>query len=179
MPVKTKSRKGKRSPKATRPHMPGYGVPTYAKGLLPWKWPEQRLAKSHNYWLITTRPNGAPHAMPVWGVWVDSVFVFSTGRESRKAKNLAANPKCVVCNELSKEAVTLAGGRSSWFVLEQSSQCTRRNSRTRRPSGYLKLKGQGPKAKSSVFLFVAQTLHRIELSRACSRKRSEQDSHQR
>ena len=109
MPVKTKSRKGKRSPKATRPHMPGYGVPTYAKGLLPWKWPEQRLAKSHNYWLITTRPNGAPHAMPVWGVWVDSVFVFSTGRESRKAKNLAANPKCVVCNELSKEAVIVEG----------------------------------------------------------------------
>jgi len=109
MPVKTKSRKGKRSPKATRPHMPGYGVPTYAKGLLPWKWPEQRLAKSHNYWLITTRPNGAPHAMPVWGVWVDSVFVFSTGRESRKAKNLAVNPKCVVCNELSKEAVIVEG----------------------------------------------------------------------
>lgn len=47
--------------------------------------------------------------MPIWGVWVNSVFVFSTGRESRKAKNLAANPRCVVCNEVSKEAVIVQG----------------------------------------------------------------------
>jgi pyridoxine/pyridoxamine 5'-phosphate oxidase len=76
---------------------------------LPWRWAERRLKKSHNYWLITTRPERTPHAMPVWGVWVDSVFVFSTGRESRKAKNLAANPRCVVCNELAKEAVIVEG----------------------------------------------------------------------
>jgi pyridoxine/pyridoxamine 5'-phosphate oxidase len=89
--------------------MPGYGVPASRKGLLPWKWAERRLIQSHNYWLITTRPDGAPHAMPIWGVWVNSVFVFSTGRESRKAKNLAANPRCVVCNEVSKEAVIVQG----------------------------------------------------------------------
>ncbi len=109
MPAKTKTREVRHSPKAIRPHMPGYGVPTDTKGLLPWKWAEQRLVKSHNYWLITTRPDGAPHAMPIWGVWVDSLFVFSTGRDSRKAKNLAANPKCVVCSELAKEAVIVEG----------------------------------------------------------------------
>jgi len=109
MPAKTKSRDVKHSPKAIRPHMPGYGVPTDTKGLLPWKWAEQRLVKAHNYWLITTRPDGAPHAMPIWGVWVDSLFVFSTGRDSRKAKNMAANPKCVVCSELAKEAVIVEG----------------------------------------------------------------------
>lgn len=109
MTAKTKSRKGTRDPKAARPHMPGYGVPRDHKGLLPWKWAQRRLTQSHNYWLITTRPDGAPHAMPVWGVWVDSVFCFSTGRESRKARNLAANAHCVVCNELSKEAVIVEG----------------------------------------------------------------------
>jgi nitroimidazol reductase NimA-like FMN-containing flavoprotein (pyridoxamine 5'-phosphate oxidase superfamily) len=108
MAAKTNNR-SREKVKAVRPHMPGYGVPKSDKGLLPWNWAEQRLAKSHNYWFITTRPNGAPHAMPVWGVWVDSTFVFSTGRESRKAKNLKANPRCVVCNEISKEAVIVEG----------------------------------------------------------------------
>lgn len=108
MPVKSKPLPVK-PPRATRPHMPGYGVPSSHKGLLPWKWAEQRLGKSHNYWVITTRPDGAPHAMPVWGVWVNSTFCFSTGRQSRKAKNLANNPHCVICNELAHEAVILEG----------------------------------------------------------------------
>jgi hypothetical protein len=108
MPARKTSRKPP-TPPATRPHMPGYGVPASHKGLLPWKWAEQRLARSHNYWLITTRPEGTPHAMPVWGIWVDSIFCFSTGRTSRKAKNLAANPNCVVCNEESREAVIVEG----------------------------------------------------------------------
>ena len=47
--------------------------------------------------------------MPIWGVWVAGIFCFSTGRESRKAKNLAANPRCVICNEISKEAVIVEG----------------------------------------------------------------------
>jgi nitroimidazol reductase NimA-like FMN-containing flavoprotein (pyridoxamine 5'-phosphate oxidase superfamily) len=107
-----RSFKKKADPAAGRPHMPGYGVPRSRKGLLLWKWAEQRLRRSHNYWLITTRPNGTPHAMPIWGVWVDSIFCFSTGRESRKAKNLAANPNCVVCNEEAREAVIVEGRAS-------------------------------------------------------------------
>ena len=47
--------------------------------------------------------------MPVWGIWVDSIFYFSTGRESRKAKNLRTNPRCTVCTEKSREAVILEG----------------------------------------------------------------------
>jgi general stress protein 26 len=97
------------APKASRPHMPGYGVPSSCKGMLPWKWAERRLARSHNYWVVTTRPDGAPHAMPVWGIWTDSAFYFSTGRQTRKARNLAANPHCVVLNERPEEAVILEG----------------------------------------------------------------------
>jgi general stress protein 26 len=76
---------------------------------LPWGWAKQRLEKSHNYWVVTSRPGGAPHAMPVWGIWVDSVFYFSTGRTSRKAKNLAKNKRCVVCNDRADEAVIVEG----------------------------------------------------------------------
>lgn len=133
MRAKAKTHKGKVRPKGTRPYMPGYGVPTALKGILPWIWAERRLTKSHNYWLITTRPNGAPHAMPVWGVWVNSVFVFSTGRESRKARNLTANSNCVVCNELSKEAVIVEGIASEVIDPAQIKAFGRPYSRKYRP----------------------------------------------
>jgi pyridoxine/pyridoxamine 5'-phosphate oxidase len=89
--------------------MPGYGLPQHTKGLLSWKWAEQRLAKSHNYWISTVRPDGRPHTMVVWGLWVENVFYFSTGRDSQKSRNLDANPKCVVCNERAHEAVIVEG----------------------------------------------------------------------
>ena len=106
MPKKTASARG---PKASRPHMPGYGMPKGTKGLLPWSWAEERLRKSHNYYVMTVRPDGTPHAMPVWGIWADNRFYFSTGATSRKARNLAHNPSCVVCTEQSKEAVVVEG----------------------------------------------------------------------
>jgi Pyridoxamine 5'-phosphate oxidase len=97
------------APKSSRPLMPGYGLPKSKKGLLPWSWAEQRLKQSHNYWITTVKPNGAPHTMVVWGLWLDGAFLFSTGRKSRKAKNLAENKKCVVCTELAQEAVIVEG----------------------------------------------------------------------
>src|SRR5712691_7751987 len=58
---------------------------------LPWKWATERLTRARNYWIATTRPNGQPHSRPVWGVWLDDTFYFSTG--SLAAQNLAANPR--------------------------------------------------------------------------------------
>lgn len=98
-----------RPPKATRPHMPGYGLPKGTKGLLPWTWAEQRLKKSHNYWITTVRPDGAPHTMVVWGLWINGSFYFSTGKQSRKARNLAGNARCIVCTERADEAVIVEG----------------------------------------------------------------------
>jgi len=98
-----------RKPKASRPHMPGYGLPKAKKGLLPWSWAEQRLKKSHNYWITTVKPDGSPHTMVVWGLWQDGRFHFSTGNKSRKARNLAQNANCVVCSEHAHEAVIVEG----------------------------------------------------------------------
>lgn len=97
------------APKPSRPLMPGYGLPESKKGLLPWKWAEQRLRKSHNYWITTVKQDGSPHTMVVWGLWMDGAFLFSTGRQSRKAQNLAKNPRCVVCTEQAEEAVVVEG----------------------------------------------------------------------
>jgi nitroimidazol reductase NimA-like FMN-containing flavoprotein (pyridoxamine 5'-phosphate oxidase superfamily) len=89
--------------------MPGYGLPKGTKGLLAWQWAERRLKQSHNYVLMTVRPDATPHAMIVWGIWVDGRFYFSTGRQSRKARNLASNPACVVCTEDIAATVVVEG----------------------------------------------------------------------
>jgi Pyridoxamine 5'-phosphate oxidase len=99
----------KKAPRSSRPHMPGYGIPQGKKGLLPWKWAKERLQKSHNYWISTVRPDGSPHTMIVWGLWLDGAFLFSTGNESRKARNLALNPRCVIGTEKANEAVVVEG----------------------------------------------------------------------
>jgi hypothetical protein len=96
-------------PTASRPHAPGYGFPEGKKGLLPWSWAERRLKKSHNYWITTVKPDGSPHTMVVWGLWQDGRFLFSTGSASRKARNLAENPNCIVCTENAEEAVIVEG----------------------------------------------------------------------
>lgn len=91
--------------------MPDYGIPP-AQGenvLLPWDWATERLAGAKNYWLATTYPHGRPHMAPVWGIWLEGVFYFSTGPRSRKARNLAENPRCVVCPERADEPVILEG----------------------------------------------------------------------
>ncbi len=98
-------------PRASRPHMPGYGIldASDGAGLLPWSWATERLSDARTYWLSTVRPDGAPHTMPVYGVWLDEAFYFGTGARSRKALNLAADARCVVCVERDDEAVIVEG----------------------------------------------------------------------
>ena len=47
--------------------------------------------------------------MPVWGAWYDNQFYFSTGRESRKARNLAVNAHCIVSIDSGNEPVIVEG----------------------------------------------------------------------
>ncbi len=98
-------------PVAARPHMPGYGVlpADQGTGLLPWSWARQRLTDSHDYWLSTVRPDGRPHTMPVWAVWLDDALWFSSSRQSRKARNLAARPDCVLTTDDPRNPVVLEG----------------------------------------------------------------------
>ena len=52
------------------------------------------------YFLATVDTTGKPHAMPVWGVWFGDSFFFSTGKQSRKSRNLAVNARCSVAMEV-------------------------------------------------------------------------------
>lgn len=94
-----------------RPDAPGYGFvgPDEGDGLLPFEWVIDQLRASHNLWLVTTFPDGRPHAMPVWGVWVDGTVQVSTGRDSRKARNLVRDARCVVTTDDARKAVVVEG----------------------------------------------------------------------
>jgi hypothetical protein len=114
-------------PKASRPRWPD-AVQHPSKdlsALKPWPWALERLEKSHNYWIATTRPDGRPHLMLVWGIWWKDAFWFSTGPRTRKAKNIAGDPHVVISTEKADEAVILEGAaeevkdRSVWKQLAQ------------------------------------------------------------
>jgi nitroimidazol reductase NimA-like FMN-containing flavoprotein (pyridoxamine 5'-phosphate oxidase superfamily) len=98
-------------PIAARPYMPGYGVQPAAagSGLLPWSWAEQRLIRAHDYWLATATPDGAPHLMPVWAVWHTGGLWFSSSNGSRKARNLAGQPRCSLATGDPLEPVVVHG----------------------------------------------------------------------
>jgi PPOX class probable F420-dependent enzyme len=74
-------------------------------------WPEAaaRLAAARNYWLCTTKPSGAPHAAPVWGVVTGQVLYLYSERRTVKARNLAADPRVVVHLESGEDVLILRG----------------------------------------------------------------------
>jgi nitroimidazol reductase NimA-like FMN-containing flavoprotein (pyridoxamine 5'-phosphate oxidase superfamily) len=65
-----------------------------------WRQVSDVLAAAELYWLTTVREDGRPHITPLIGAWVDSregqAFVFCTGPEEQKAKNLAASTAVAV-----------------------------------------------------------------------------------
>jgi general stress protein 26 len=89
--------------------MPGYGISEAKKGILPWSWARRRLENNRNYWISTVRPDGRPHAMPVWGLWHKERLFFSTAITSVKARNLLASPACTATTENGAEAVIVEG----------------------------------------------------------------------
>jgi hypothetical protein len=91
------------------PHVPSdYGLKP-RRQYLPFSHAEKRLTKSRNYWICTTRPDGRPHSIPVWGFWMDGAVYFGTGRETRKARNLAHNFAISIHLDSGDDVVILEG----------------------------------------------------------------------
>lgn len=98
-------------PPGDRPALPAsYGIAQEGAGAMV-RWPEvvARLTAARNYWVCTTRPDGRPHAAPVWGLWFEEAFHFCTDAASAKGKHLAANPAVAVHLESGDDAVILEG----------------------------------------------------------------------
>lgn len=70
---------------------------------------EVLLGSATTYWVSTVRPDGRPHATPVWGVWHDGCFWFTTFSGAGKVRNLAANPNIVVHFDTEGDVVVIEG----------------------------------------------------------------------
>jgi len=68
-----------------------------------WQQVSDALTAAELYWLTTVRNDGRPHTTPLVGAWVDDGFVFCTGPEEQKARNLAHGT-----------AVTVTTGVNTW-----------------------------------------------------------------
>jgi PPOX class probable F420-dependent enzyme len=89
--------------------MPGYGIAEGDEGMLEWDAVRDRLAASHNYWLATVRPDGRPHVMPVWAVWLDDAIWCSSAVGSRKVRNLRVRPACTITTEDGRRPAVVDG----------------------------------------------------------------------
>jgi PPOX class probable F420-dependent enzyme len=63
--------------------------------------------------LATLLPDGAPHSVPVWAGWEGAHLVFITGPDSRKARNVARDPRVCVSVTDSKNPARMAMLRGS------------------------------------------------------------------
>jgi PPOX class probable F420-dependent enzyme len=102
-----------RTPTVDRPHFPtGYISPDILEELLPWDHARERLEAAKVYWIASVRPNGRPHVSPVWGIWLDERLFFDGSPETRRMRNIAANPAIAVHLDSrgdGAEVVTLEG----------------------------------------------------------------------
>jgi len=65
----------------------------------------QRLNDEANIWLATTRPDGRPHLVPIWFVWLDNEIYILTMLSSVKARNLFHNPHASIALESGNQPV--------------------------------------------------------------------------
>jgi nitroimidazol reductase NimA-like FMN-containing flavoprotein (pyridoxamine 5'-phosphate oxidase superfamily) len=67
------------------------------------------VPEPHTHWLATTRPDGRPHVVPIGVVWHEGHFYFTSGEETRKSRNLAKNPNCVITLAANDVDIVLEG----------------------------------------------------------------------
>lgn len=94
-------------PTATKISFPkGYGT---AKELLAWAEVRAQLEEAKAYWLATTRADGAPHVVPVDGLWVDEVWYYGGAPDTVHRRTVAQNPRVVMHLADPSKAVIVEG----------------------------------------------------------------------
>jgi len=64
----------------------------------------------HTCWLSTINEDGGPHVTAVGALWVDGAFWFETGAVTRKARNLARDPRCALSVATATFDLVVEGG---------------------------------------------------------------------
>ena len=108
----------------------------YGHEPIPWSRPLAELEKfvsgpGSSVWLATVRPDGRPHVAGVGAIWFDGKFCIVSGPGTRKSRNPAENPNCVISVWLTDIDLVVEG-------TAKRSPTTRRSSASRtstRPRG--------------------------------------------
>ncbi|WP_433755439.1 pyridoxamine 5'-phosphate oxidase family protein [Nocardia sp. CA-135398] len=61
-----------------------------------WSATEAVLNTAGIFWLSTVRKDGRPHVTPIPAIWHENRLYIATGVHEQKAKNLAAEPRCIL-----------------------------------------------------------------------------------
>jgi nitroimidazol reductase NimA-like FMN-containing flavoprotein (pyridoxamine 5'-phosphate oxidase superfamily) len=96
------------SPKITRPTFPP-GYVDKPVSFLTWDWVAAQLTESKHYWLCSVRPDGRPHVVPRWCVYLDGKIYYDGSPETRHARNIENNPHVSLHLESGSEAIILEG----------------------------------------------------------------------
>ena len=82
----------------------------YGHAPIPWtRALKQLAANSGTYWLATARPGSGPHVAAVGALWVDGNVYFVSGAGTRKSRDIAKDPRCVVSISLKDLDVVIEG----------------------------------------------------------------------
>ena len=83
-------------------------IPEHASPM-PWAEARRRLEAGRIYWLATRHPSGRPQVRPILGLWLEGGLYFVAGPGSRKARNLALDPRCSVALETTDAHLVVEG----------------------------------------------------------------------
>lgn len=134
---------------------------SFTEEMLTWSFVESRMHSAQNYWIVSAAPNGRPHAVPVWGAWLDDVFYFVGA--GRKIRNLRANPQAVVHLESADEVVIIEGSfeeikRRDEAFLQRLDDDFVRKYETYRPSENLDNAGSSTNVPVGLFAIFPKTV---------------------
>ncbi len=71
--------------------------------------PPPDAVNARTTWLSTVNEVGSPHVTAVGALWLDGTFWFQTGAGTRKARNLARDPRCSIAVSIRDADVVLEG----------------------------------------------------------------------
>ena len=71
---------------------------------------EERLRSNEMIWLVTVRPDGRPHSIPVWFLWEGATILIFSKRNTQKIRNLRQNPSVTLTLDDTKKGVVILEG---------------------------------------------------------------------
>jgi hypothetical protein len=96
------------TPKVSRPQFPS-GYVDHPASYVDWSWVVAQLTDSKTYWLWSVRPDGRPHVVPRWAVYVDGKIYYDGSPQTRHAQNIESNSNVSVHLESGDQVVILEG----------------------------------------------------------------------